>query len=247
MNRLSTEYERICFKMIQYFQFGVSRDEYRKNIYSFSYPSFGDMTITGKKILIYNRWNEANWGPLFTARDTVCPGIMERARYFSNPVVQEEATKPIQRYFDFTKTKRPFFYDVVKGIVQGILEDDDNDSWADKIIFSNLIKIGKETAPDLYEYPAQNDYAKLLFLLELKEIKPDVVLLITSLDFGEDFSSALGLETLDSIKKSDFVIVKGEYKGAKVILTRCPDVGDADECVMQVLDHLSSPITSKFS
>jgi hypothetical protein len=149
--------------------------------------------------------------------------------------------------FRLHKNKRPFFYDVVKGIVQGILEDDDNDSWADKIIFSNLIKIGKETAPDLYEYPAQNDYAKLLFLLELKEIKPDVVLLITSLDFGEDFSSALGLETLDSIKKSDFVIVKGEYKGAKVILTRCPDVGDADECVMQVLDHLSSPITSKFS
>ena len=240
MKQLSKEYERICHSMIQDFQVELHRNGYFDNVYSFHYPSFGSKVQSDKKILIYNRWNDAKWEPTFTISDSISQDRVENARIFSNPVNQGTSGNQIKRFYDGIKQQRPFFYNVSKGIVTGLLGlASDNPSWTDYIIFSNLLKIGKETGPDQYEYQAQIEYSKLLFLLELEEIKPDVVLMITSLDYGEDFSGALGLQLTDRIEKNEFIIIQGEYKGAKILLTSCPDVGDAEKCVLEALKHLA--------
>jgi hypothetical protein len=238
--QLSHEYERICYSMIKDFQTEMHREGYKDNLYSFHYPSFGNKFQSGKKILICNRWNDAKWAPTFTISESITLDTVEEGKIFSNSETSESLGNPIKRYFEETKQLRPFFYDVIKGTTIGLLGlNSDTAAWTDYIIFSSLLKIGKEAGPDQYEYQAQIEFSKLLFLLELEEIKPDIVLLITSLEYGEDFSSSLGLEPNESEEKSDFIIVKGDYKGAKVILARCPDVGDAAKCVLEVLDHLS--------
>ncbi len=237
MNRLSPEYERICQAMIKDFLVEMNIEGYKDNFYSFHYPSFGEQMQSSKKILIYNRWNDVEWEPSFATSTHISDDIVNQARYFSNPLAKESLAKPIERYLDIVKSSRPFFYDVTKEISQKILElNFDDESWIDRIVFSNLLKIGKENGIDQSEYQAQIEYSKLLFLLELEEIKPDVVLLITSLDYGEDFTNAIGLEANDCIETNDFIIVQGNYKGAKVILTRCPDNGNAEKCVKQVLE-----------
>jgi hypothetical protein len=237
--RLTDGYDERFYEMLVSFQERLRRHgrEYSGNVYTFLYPSFGEKFMDDRKILVCSESTEAFWQPLFCMENDVEMDLVEKSRSLSG-FRKPDADGSMDKSVGSNRTIIWNLSREVTNRVIGIDEGNNEDEWTRQIAFNSLLKIRNIEGgyPDQQEYDAQKDFAVELFLRELNETKPEIVLLLDGLDYSDDFIAALGLEP--NVEGMDYVVVAAKVHDTKVILTRSV-VGGVDKCADEIKEMIN--------
>jgi hypothetical protein len=246
-NKLTNEYDKTYFDLIKSFQAHLKAigKPYTNNGYSFLYPSFGCDFFLERKILFYGQCINGKWQPSFNLNDEIDSKIIEKGLEFSNTCDEGESSplEWVNKNWSEFSLFRSFFWNVAYKLTNKLIgiEDYKNSAeWCKYMAWSNLMKVGNVLGgnPNQDEYFAQIDLSVKLFLMELDEIKPEIVILLSGLDFSEDFVFALGLKP-NTVGK-EFIIIADKFKDSKIILTRRPQFGSNEKCVEEIIEAISN-------
>jgi len=238
--RMSTEYDERLYEMLKSFQerLRIASGKHSENIYSFMYPSWGDIFSDGTKLLIYGNCSGGPCEPTFGINDGIDRSIIEKGYAFSNT----DDSNPAGISWTDESVVRSFCWNVCREVtkkIHGIENCENSLEWYRYPAFSSLFKIGnvKGYRPKQDEYEAQKDFAVELFLRELDEIKPDIVLMLTGLDYADDFIGALGLKP--NMEGKRYVLISEKVNQTKIIMTRFFKVGIHEKCVNEIMECLN--------
>lgn len=245
-SKLSNEYNVTFFQMLESFQNHLRNvsEKYSENSYSFLYPSFGDKFFNERKILFYGQCINGQWKPTFNIKETIDKSIVEQGCEFSNTCNPGEANPLdwVNKHWPDYAMYRSFFWNVAYKVTNKIIGIEDyknSEEWSKYMAWSNLMKIGNIAGgnPNQDEYDGQIKFAVKLFRKELEEIKPEITILLSGMDFSEDFTHELGLEP--NTEGKEFIIIASKFNQTKVILTRRPKVGNNEKCVEEIIEAIN--------
>jgi hypothetical protein len=245
-SKLSNEYNVTFFQMLESFQNHLRNvsEKYLENSYSFLYPSFGNKFLDERKILFYGQCINGQWEPTFNIKETIDKSIVEQGCEFSNTCNPGEANTLdwVNKHWSDYAMYRSFFWNVaykVTNKIIGIKDYKNSEEWSKYMAWSNLMKIGNIAGgnPNQDEYDGQIKFAVKLFRMELEEIKPEIAILLSGMDFSEDFTHELGLEP--NTEGKEFIIIASKFNQTKVILTKRPKVGNNEKCVEEIIEAIN--------
>ncbi len=125
------------------------------------------------------------------------------------------------------------FWRVSRKILEKISECNDN-AWISKIAWSNLYKVSKSSGgnPSDKLCSLQLETCKKILLKEIREIKPDLILFITDMNWFKDFN----IEEFEIEENSgETVIAYGKYESSKIIVTKRPEGKKEEKFVDDVI------------
>ena len=130
-------------------------------------------------------------------------------------------------------TNESSFWRVTREILKKISRHND-DIWISKIAWSNLYKVAKSSGgnPSDKLCSIQLEVCKKILFKEIKEIKPDLILFITDMNWFEDFN----LEEFEIEENNgETVVAYGKYENSKIIVTKRPERKAEDKFVNEVI------------
>ena len=107
-------------------------------------------------------------------------------------------------------------------------------AWISKIAWSNLYKVSKYSGgnPSDKLCRLQLETCKKILLKEIREIKPDLILFITDMNWFKDFN----IEEFEIEEKNEEVVIAyGKYESSKIIVTKRPEGKKEDEFVNDII------------
>jgi hypothetical protein len=73
--------------------------------------------------------------------------------------------------------------------------------------------------------------------VELEEIKPEIVVLLSGMSFSKEFVDELRLKP--NVEDKEFIIIATKVNEIKIILTKRPRVGNNEKCVTEIIECLN--------
>jgi len=105
-----------------------------------------------------------------------------------------------------------------------LLENMDVERWFDYIVWTNLYPIAPKSSGNAYGElkDFQNEFASRLVVEQIKYYKPKYAIFVTDWDYWfSDFSKTFC--DVNKIDNGKYVVGKGNYNGAKIVVTVRPD------------------------
>lgn len=205
--------------------------------YALCYPIIGKEYLPNMDFLIIGRATNG-WKPKFRFNE-FDESIIEQSIKFSQSENEGEcALEWINRNWLKNQIYRSSFWNVVYKLMIKLGKTDENWTW--NIAWSNLMKIAPASGgnPEGFEWEAQYEKSVDLFLMELNELNPKYVLMMTVFFFwAQYFLKRDGFE-ITRIYDDKFVEAVVNYENTKIIVTSRPERKPQEEFVESVVEHL---------
>ncbi len=204
--------------------------------YNIFYPVIGKNYLNNNDLMILGRATNG-WKPEFKFMDFK-KSIIKTSIDYSQPEEKDEC--PFNWINEnWGKMWRSAFWNVVyKLMIKNFERNDENWTW--NLSWSNLMKIAPAEGgnPNGIEWEAQYEKSVDLFTLELNELKPKYVLMMTDFfTWGQYFLKRPGFEIT---KKYDDEYVEAivNYNNTKIIVTVRPEGKLQEKFIKNVMDYI---------
>lgn len=212
--------------------------------YTLFYPQVGKDYRDDSLVLLVGRAPNG-WGVTWGKSDDIDKKVSESKEY-------SETTDPGQNCpLDWLnddwnnkeknyKLYRSAFWNVSYKFIQRQFEKNDS-NWQNIIAWSNLMKISPAEGwnPTTPEWSWQLDTSVKLITKEIEELSPKYVLMLTGLDWSEDFTKAFQEHDDHKPYYNDTVKAVYIHHKTKIIVTDRPEGKIQEEFVKDVSDHIN--------
>lgn len=228
MMQLSANYESLFRQMLINFCKTLNEQElFAGKEYTLFYPLIGNKYHLEKKLMVVGRacngWTN-QWNSKCTNFDEIVAKSMNGAGGNSGKCPMHWVLEQWERNGpEKSNIRKSAFWRDTRVLLFSMVDCNDT-NWPEYIAWSNLFKISpvNQGNPNHTEAKIQKEECFRLFELELKELKPEYVLLMVEWDWGQEFLQFLGLESNE--KPMPGIVQKVYiYDQTKIILTVRPE------------------------
>ncbi|HMT29747.1 MAG TPA: hypothetical protein PKD91_10740 [Bacteroidia bacterium] len=240
---LTTEYFNETYRNLFEKTFHVFRDRIKntKNAqekYCMFYPTVGLNYQMKQGFLLVGRATNG-WTPAFDCINEYPKFMKECSEYSKMELVSGKCPlqwvdEKLEEANDKIVANRSPFFQVGKAVIQNLYPAT-KDVWTHNVSWSNLYKIAPAEGgnPSTTDCDAQWPGVKYLFEMEVEQLQPKYILIISGTEWSKDF--------IGSLEKYNGKYVEeiGWYKGAKVVVCSRPEQKPRGEFIEEVLQAFS--------
>lgn len=246
---LSSEYQKLFKQTALDYVKEIKQDKHLQNKkYVLFYPTIGKDYFKSRELLIIGRANNG-WPNSWTCKK-FDKKVIKKSIDESQPNKGECAFEWLNKYkgkdvFSKMVRKKPFWnttYNLIREHYRRNHED-----WTHMIAWSNLYKIAPKDGGNpnrKIEWQSQQKNCEKLFSQEIKELRPENVIMITDLDWvcWEKDVCFIENNKLKKFPKNKYVKATGNINGSNIIITSRPDQRKSgfsqDGFVKEIIKHL---------
>lgn len=241
VNPLSEKYQEQYEKTVKDFVENLKKDKLKTKKYSLFFPMIGKDYFKKREILVMGI--ATNGWPNPWSCSSFKNSIIEKSINESLPEENMCAIDWVnEHWYDKNwRVRHSSFWQVTYKLIQAKYNCND-ENWCCKMAWSNLYKIAPAYGgnPEIdIEWQSQYENCKKLFEMEIEELKPKNLLLITGLDWvcwGE--GHFIEEKKLEKHNKNKYVKATGNFKNSNVIITIRPEYQNQEKFITEVIPFM---------